>query len=180
MTHVVRFVLPLMLTCLVVVSDAEEMTPGLVGGCVCSDFTFFRFQPRRGSVLVGDCKARDASDNLRFCYVHQPNNCLDAQPSRRFSGMEVSKIPCGCFIGSSGFCLPPDTTDLFSIDQFPPVRGGSGRRRQHITDEKATAADDDSANDAEDEEEHVNDILHEHDEDLEAKEDIPTVQSHEY
>ena len=60
------------------------------GGCVCSDFTWFR----RGS-FTGDCRAVDR-DGLRFCYVHQPNRCLDALPSSQFLGMEVSKVACRC------------------------------------------------------------------------------------
>ena len=93
-----------------------------VGGCMCSDFTWFReIVPRsksnedgsetftrqgrpniKGSFL-GGCRTRN-EDKDEFCYVHQPNNCTDARASKNFVGMDVSATACNCKFNRFGQC----------------------------------------------------------------------------
>jgi len=168
-----RNIAAFMVMALVVAVRGEPISIDLVGGCICSDFTWFTFLPGRRSVLVGDCLARDSADDLVFCYVHQPNTCIDAQPSSKFLNMDISKVACGCLVGPNGFCLPPNPiTPVFA----PRNAAGSGRRRQHITDEKLEDADDvvneeDLAMDA---------AFHIHVTDHDEAREIPVVSSHEY
>merc|ERR1719402_1974004 len=85
-----------------------------VGGCVCSDFTWFRNENSlvsrhdgirntiRGTFL-GGCRSRD-EDGHEFCYVHQPNNCDDAKASVKFDGLDVSTDACDCRFNRFGQC----------------------------------------------------------------------------
>ena len=80
-----------------------------VGGCMCSDFTYFRKKTvgqgpasRRGYFL-GGCRTRDEHGD-EFCYVHQPNNCTDARPFKNFIGMDISAIACSCKFNRFGQC----------------------------------------------------------------------------
>ena len=80
-----------------------------VGGCMCSDFTWFRKKmtgkgsaSTRGNFL-GGCRTRNEVGD-EFCYVHQPNNCTDASASSTFVGMDVSANACNCKFNRFGQC----------------------------------------------------------------------------
>ena len=51
--------------------------------CQCSSFVW-----NNGGVNVGMCQSVDL-DGQPICYLHQPNNCPDRQPSQIFCNMEV-------------------------------------------------------------------------------------------
>jgi len=57
-------------------------------GCECSSFVW-----NNKGVNVGRCSSVDL-DGRPMCYLHQPNNCPDAQESLVFPKMEISKIGC--------------------------------------------------------------------------------------
>ena len=70
-------------------------------GCECSDFMW----ARSNGVVVGRCLASDQRDGLPLCYLHQPNDCPDAERSTTFPGMEVTKLGCDCVVDSrTGLC----------------------------------------------------------------------------
>jgi len=69
-----------------------------VNRCICSDFTYFN----DFNELSGNCRITSSSwlifgADVPFCYVHQPDRCFDAVPSRRFSNMWISSVACDSF-----------------------------------------------------------------------------------
>ncbi|CAB4060731.1 unnamed protein product [Lepeophtheirus salmonis] len=82
--------------------------------CECSDFTWLN----RG-VLVGDCLAVDL-EGSPLCYVHQPNRCLDAEPSSIFVGMEASRLACTSRFGGR------QSLELEDVMDLEPVSTSSG------------------------------------------------------
>lgn len=80
-----------------------------VGGCMCSDFTYFRKRiigqgaANARGYFLGGCRTLNENGE-EYCYVHQPNNCTDAKPSKHFVGMDISAIACSCKFNRFGQC----------------------------------------------------------------------------
>nr|XP_040563243.1 uncharacterized protein LOC121113518 isoform X1 [Lepeophtheirus salmonis] len=68
---------------------------------------------------VGDCLAVDL-EGSPLCYVHQPNRCLDAEPSSIFVGMEASRLACTSRFGGR------QSLELEDVMDLEPVSTSSG------------------------------------------------------
>ena len=72
------------------VSQAVEIDQSQTNQCICSDFTYLNDQ----GILVGNCLATLETQFGRrfsgeFCYIHQPNNCINKIGSNDLPGMEA-------------------------------------------------------------------------------------------
>lgn len=123
------FGMGVMLVFLLQLTSAGRISRREVGGCHCSDFTWFRSERdrdfrdrndredrnvRRRGTFLGGCRSRN-EDGDKFCYVHQPNDCDDARPSRKFRGMDVSAEACqscGCRCRGKRNCDQNDDFDF--------------------------------------------------------------------
>ena len=63
--------------------SASKSDPYISLSCECSSFVW-----NNKGVNVGSCSSVDL-DGRPMCYLHQPNNCPDAQESLVFPKMEV-------------------------------------------------------------------------------------------